>query len=129
MAKSTAFYRNRRQKIIDYMGGCCSECGGDGTDSKLMLQHDSLELRPSFSFSHVTYMAWGRLEVMLADAELLCAQCYREINGTNVGTNQVEHGGGDSGKHNCKCQLCKDKKNAYMRDWRKTHKYVRVTAE
>lgn len=129
VARTTAHYRNRRQRITDYMGGHCAECGSDGTGSKLMLQHDDPDLRPSFSFSLVVYMAWERLAGLLADAELLCAKCHREINGGNVGQNQVNHGGGGSGKHNCKCRPCKDKKNEYMREWRRGRRHAEAVSD
>jgi len=124
--RTTLHYRKRRQRIIDYLGGECIECGLDDTSSKLRLYHSDPELRPSFSMSLCMYMDWKKLVKLLNDTELLCSECWREMYGSNIGHGMVDHGGGTSGKHNCKCRECKDKKNVYMRAWRKERKYVKI---
>jgi hypothetical protein len=45
--------------------------------------------------------------------QLLCREHHKQKSGAE---NSVPHGGGKTGKKNCRCDLCKPLKNAYVRE-------------
>lgn len=103
-------YQNqRRQEAIVKLGGECVDCG---SVDKLEFDH----VDPSTK-EFVMADMWTRKQSLI-DSELVkcvlrCDLCH--INKTNnVDGLSIEHGGGLSGKKNCPCEPCKDRKSEYM---------------
>jgi hypothetical protein len=63
---------------------------------------------------------WNRgeevLSAELAKCQLLCTLHHLEKTRVEIG---VKHGGGLAGKRNCKCELCREQKRRYMREWKR----------
>jgi hypothetical protein len=105
-------YRQRRDMAILVLGGKCVDCG---SIEKLELDH----ILPSAKILSVSSRTWSKLaywtEVMEKCA-LRCQRCHR-IKSANEAF--VPHGGGASGRRNCPCLPCKERKREYMREYMK----------
>lgn len=102
-------YHTRRAEALELLGGKCAVCGS--TD-RLELDHinrstKTMDLGHLWSVSKVRYLA----ELKLCQA--LCKQHHRNKTSREL---SVPHGGGVSGKRNCRCDLCRPVKNAYIRE-------------
>jgi hypothetical protein len=104
-----ARYEAAKSKLIELLGGKCTKCG---STENLQFDHVSRELKKFTITSH-----WNRsqaeLQEELAKCQLLCQSCHLEKTKSELG---VPHGGGKGGKHGCKCDPCRLKRNEYMRD-------------
>ncbi len=99
-----------------YLGGVCVECG---TTKDLEFDHidratKSFEVRRAFRS-----MARDKLIPELDKCQLLCGPHHSAKTSAEMG---VAHGGGASGKKNCKCDPCKLRKAEYMRNWKRQKK-------
>ena len=104
-------YHQRRAVAIASLGGHCVVCG---TIENLEIDHADratkrLDLGKRWSTSESTYMA------ELAKCQLLCRQHHKEKSAAEL---SVPHGGGLSGKRNCKCGPCRARKSEYNRNYR-----------
>lgn len=100
----------------DYLGGRCIKCG-----SVKNLQFDHIDrATKEFDVSRM-FRNRARKDLIseLNKCQLLCKPCHDEKTSREMG---VDHGGGLSGKRNCKCALCKARKNEYMRAWKKARR-------
>lgn len=104
-------YESKRERLLHIVGTSCAICG-----SSEMLEFDHIDPEDK-SFSIMAH--WGRpideLIPELAKCRTLCHSCHKET--ASYGRPTVEHGGGLSGKKNCKCDLCKARKAEYMRTY------------
>jgi hypothetical protein len=57
----------------------------------------------------------AKVQAELAKCQVLCSDCHTKKSYAEGDLYSVEHGGGISGKKNCKCALCKAKKAEYMK--------------
>lgn len=107
-------YEERRVEALALLGGVCVDCG---TEDSLEFDHSD----PSTKFTEVTTMlskySKKRLAEELAKCELRCKGCHSVKSLANGDIHSVDHGGGVSGRKNCKCRPCKNKKNEYMRGY------------
>lgn len=89
------------------LGGECVQCG-----STEALEIDHID--PGYK-SYTITSRWNRgiaaLRPELKKCQLLCSPCHQAKTVEFLG---VEHGGGASGKKNCKCEPCRAKKQSYM---------------
>lgn len=104
-------YHQRRARAIAILGGCCVICGS--TES-LEIDHADratklIDLGRRWSTSESAYLA------ELAKCQLLCRQHHKEKSANEA---SVAHGGGVSGKRNCKCAPCRARKSEYNRNYR-----------
>jgi hypothetical protein len=116
------YHYQRRQAIIAWMGGKCVKC--DATDN---LQFDHID--PSLKSFDVNRVHLLTLDNPVAVAELMKCQllCEPHHREKTAAENSVGHGEGLTGKKNCRCDLCRPLKNAWMREYRKTHPRRRVS--
>ena len=105
-------YEDRSSHFKAILGGACSWCS-----SVENLQFDHIDR--STKLFEVRYLLYKRriddpdLLAEIEKCQLLCFDCHTRKTASEVG---VEHGGGVSGKRNCKCSPCKQKKAEYVRD-------------
>lgn len=110
MAKYTLDrYHRRRSEAISKLGGKCKECG---SEERLEIDHlepaeNNKSRIPLFSLSEIDF------QNELKTCQILCKECHKKKTSKE---RRVEHGGGLSGKRNCPCELCRAKKNAYMKE-------------
>lgn len=116
MSKQMAHYYRTVEWAKDYLGGRCAKC--DSVDG-LQFDHIDRALK-EFEISRM-FRNRSRKSVILEldKCQLLCADHHREKTSEEMG---VEHGGGLSGKKNCKCDPCRKRKNEYMREWKRNRK-------
>lgn len=93
---------------LAYLGGRCVVCGSD-TD----LQFDHIDRATKcFEIAKHSACRWETLVVELDKCQLLCKKHHAMKTSVDLG---VDHGGGVSGKKNCPCDACRDRKREYMR--------------
>ena len=69
----------------------------------------------SFSIMSKWSLGLEKLKPELEKCQLLCNVCHKNKSDEAL---RVPHGGGVSGKKNCKCIPCRAQKNKYMREWK-----------
>lgn len=102
----------RRIQLKELLGGRCVECG-----STRDLEFDHVDPATKlFDISNRIDASWQTLLVELAKCQLLCVTHHDIRTATQK---SVEHGGGASGKKNCKCRPCRDRHNEYTRNYKR----------
>jgi hypothetical protein len=109
------YYRNHRQKLIDYLGGKCVRCG-----STENLEFDHIDpSQKSFGISK-SHLPFEKLKDELDKCQLLCKSCHKKksnqelsIKFTKTG-DQITHGIVATWmRRKCKCVICE----AAKRKW------------
>ena len=109
-------YRQRRELAIQTLGGECVVCG---SNDDLEIDHIEREGVPhNKKFSKFWNMALFQFMKELEKCQLLCSYHHLEKTKDDLG---VIHGGGVSGKKNCRCELCGPLKNAYLKRYQQTN--------
>lgn len=94
----------------ELLGGCCAQCG---SVEDLEFDHvDPATKEFDISQGIVGCYSRARLQAELIKCQLLCKSCHVRKSATEV---EVEHGGGETGKRNCRCELCAPLKREYAR--------------
>lgn len=106
-----ARYHERRAEAIELLGGCCTICG---STEDLDIDHVDPALK-TMSVSKLWSVAKARYLAELKLCQLLCRPHHRQ---KTAAEQEVPHGGGASGKKNCRCVPCKARKAEYMRNYR-----------
>ena len=107
-------YHERREEAFEILGGSCVKCGRED-----MFEIDHIDpSQKEFNISKLWSISKERFLIELKKCQLLCPDCHKEKTKID---NSVEHGGGLSGKRNCKCGPCRKKKSAYMSQYYLTH--------
>lgn len=108
-------YFKRKEMLLDLVGRKCVKCG---TEDKIEFDH----IDPSTKLFSLMG-AWNRpLEELKSEAikcQPLCHDCHKE---KSINFLAAAHGGGKSGKRNCKCEPCKRRKAEYMREWKRSRR-------
>lgn len=105
------YHRIRAEKLAA-LGGVCVDCG---FTEDLEFDHVDPENK-SFSIGDIMTYPSSVVDAELDKCVLRCKSCHI----TRTAEQQsVEHGEGASGKKNCKCRPCKNRKNEYMREWKR----------
>lgn len=116
-------YWKLKAEAHELLGGKCAECGS--TD-RLEMDH----IDPSTKTVEVSrFCSMSRVR-FLEELKLCQLLCYDHHKQKTVRERSVEHGGGLTGKKNCRCELCAPLKNAYSRQFkRKKRKRVSSSME
>lgn len=101
-------YHMRRAVAIAVLGGRCVQCGAT---ERLELDHADRTTK-SFDLGHLWSISAQRYGDELAKCQVLCHDCHKA---KSAAERSVEHGGGASGKRNCKCSPCRARKSEYNR--------------
>jgi 5-methylcytosine-specific restriction endonuclease McrA len=109
-----ARYYRRRLEAIASLGGKCVTCG---RTEDLEFDH----INPSDKTYNVARILTGgseqKVQAELQKCQLLCKECHdKKTYAVDGDQKTVGHGGGNSGKRNCKCEPCKLKKAEYMKN-------------
>lgn len=101
-------YHQRRAQMINELGVACAICGS--TDA-LELDHIDRATK-AFDLGHRWSVAADRYRAEAAKCQVLCRDCHKAKSAAEA---SVEHGGGASGKRNCKCSPCRARRSEYNR--------------
>ena len=111
-----ARYHRRRAEWIEKLGGRCDVCG---TTENLEFDH-LIASDKKFDVAKILNSASEvKLESEMIKCHLLCRKHHLEKSIASGDTNSVEHGGGLTGKKNCRCELCAPLKNAYNKEFKR----------
>lgn len=103
-------YHMRRAVAIAVLGGVCVRCG---STERLELDHIDRTTK-ALDLGHLWSIAADRYAAELAKCQVLCHDCHKA---KSIGERSVDHGGGASGKKNCKCEPCRARKREYQRNY------------
>lgn len=107
-------YHTRIAEAKAYLGGKCVDCQ---TDENLEFDHiipedKTFNIGKVWSYSKVKF--WTEID----KCTLRCVTCHKARTSEQQ---SVDHGGGLTGKKNCRCDLCSPLKREYVRTWRLSH--------
>lgn len=78
----TQFRSRRKQKAVDYKGGCCSKCGYDRYIGALEFHHLD-PMKKDLEFGANLSISWEKTKKELDKCILVCSNCHREIHRTD----------------------------------------------
>jgi 5-methylcytosine-specific restriction endonuclease McrA len=104
-----------RAALINSMGSKCVDCS---STENLEFDHVNKDVK-SFDVSKNLFRPMPVLNEELTKCVLRCRVCHKRKSDAEK---SVEHGGGRSGKRNCKCELCKKRKAEYMKIYKQSYK-------
>lgn len=107
-------YHVRRAAAIAKLGGMCVDCK---TTEQLEFDHADAKTK-SFNISKIWNYSQAKLDLELAKCVLRCKSCHL-LKTRKHDAGAVEHGGGLSGKRNCKCELCRKRKAEWTKEYRR----------
>ena len=112
-----ARYSRRKTCAIRLLGGACVECGAEGD---LQFDHVRPEDKTFTITDKLAGAVWEALVVELEKCQLLCASCHRKKTLVDKGqvSAKTTHGTLSSYRY-CKCDLCREVRNKYAREWRR----------
>lgn len=105
-------YHRRRSGWLLKLGNCCIDCG---ITESLEFDHDD---RTTKSFDVAKALSgWSnrKLVAEMTKCVLRCTSCHAE---KSAAEESVDHGGGLTGKKNCRCDKCRPLKNAWQQQWK-----------
>lgn len=106
-----ARYHRRRATAIKLLGGECAVCG---SAEDLEIDHIDPTTK-TMDLGHFWSVSEARYKAELAKCQLLCGPHHNDKTRIQI---SVPHGGGKSGKKNCKCDPCRARRAEYMRNYR-----------
>ena len=100
--------------MLEYLGGKCAFCG---LTNDLEIDHKNPQEK-SFTLTNFWHLSNDKLKIELQKCQLLCKNCHKfktmEMDGF-----KTDHGKIAMYKHHgCRCKLCKDNYNKYMREYK-----------
>lgn len=107
-------YHSLRAEGIALLGGRCVRCGS--TDD---LQFDHIDPATKTLDIGRRWSSRPKFLAELAKCQLLCGEHHRAKTSAEQ---SVEHGGGLTGKRNCRCALCAPLKRARQRVYRQAQR-------
>jgi hypothetical protein len=116
-------YRERRAKVLEYLGTECAHCG---STSRLEIDHIDPKLKSYDVGARLKWANWNDLVLELAKCQALCHECHKQKSIKYHGHSPVKgtHGTTSSYKY-CKCPLCRKAKSDYNAEY-KTRKGLRT---
>lgn len=102
-------YWRLKAEAYERLGGKCAKCG---TTENLEIDHIDRRTK-SVNVTRFCSMSREKFLAELPLCQLLCEEHHREKTSAEQ---SVPHGGGLTGKKNCRCELCAPLKNAYSRE-------------
>lgn len=109
-------YYKRKEKMFDILGRECAFCGAS---ESLEIDHKDPKTK-KYELSMIWDKQWALIESELVKCQVLCKECHIQKTIKDFGKNiaKGKHGRISSYRY-CKCDLCKEAKNKYMRLYKK----------
>ena len=117
-------YHARMASMHKMLGGLCVRCG---SDEKLEIDH-IVPTEKSFTIGSLWGIKGAALEKELEKCQLLCKSCHIDKTLEDEGKSYAQGTHGTlSAIRYCKplCDLCRNVKNAYSREWKRKRKLCR----
>jgi hypothetical protein len=111
MHYNTIRYHKRMNALRDMLGGKCVRCG---KTHDLQFHHKDRSDK-LFDMSRNFDINWDYLVEEAMKCELRCVDCHKEEH-------KATHGLGMHRHHGCRCDICRNAKNEYMRNWKKKNR-------
>jgi len=104
-------YARKRDEFLAYVGGANPSCVKCGSSESLEFDHVDPASK-AFDIGSQWNKPLAFVAGELAKCQLLCSACHTAKSRSEA---SVGHGGGSSGKKNCRCELCRPLKDNYVR--------------
>ena len=105
-------YNERVKLAKELLGNKCNFCGNI---ENLQIDH-IIPIEKEYDIHYATRLSLNKFLEELKKCQLLCNKCHGFKTQVQSGK-VINHGSGLSGKRNCKCELCKNKKREYMKSY------------
>ena len=102
-------WQQRRQQAVEKLGGACVKCG---CIDKLEFDHVDLKTK-SFTIASGSSFSDKRFWLEIGKCQLLCYDCHKLKHSV-----KGSHGTLSSYRY-CKCDLCREAKNKWTRDYKR----------
>ena len=119
-------YKKRRLMVVKFLGGKCNKC--NCTEN---LQVDHIDYKnKTFGIDQLWKASEKRFWEEVKKCQLLCKNCHIEKTILERG-NKLARGthGTLSSLRYCKCNLCKEAKSKWMREYSKTHRRFTINGK
>ena len=118
-------YHQKRQEVIDRLGGRCTRCGSK--DGNFHLDHKD-KSKKTMRASDLHSVNDKRFKSEIKNLQILCEDCHREKTkeAWDYSTPKPSHGTyWFFRKYRCRCPACTKAYQAKQKEWRKTQKEKR----
>lgn len=114
-----ARYHKRMDEARNKLGGKCCKCG---SINNLQLDHVNIKTK-SFTIGHLWNKSKEIFNSEVDKCQLLCEKCHQEKTLIDLGrvSARSTHGTLSSYRY-CKCELCKNAKSEYTKNFRRKKK-------
>jgi hypothetical protein len=115
-------YRNKRQEIINRLGGKCSRCGS--TDGHFHLDHIDKK-KKTMRASDMHSVNDKKFEEEIKNLQILCQDCHKEKTkeSWDYSTPKPKHGTyWFFRRHGCRCPKCTKAYKTKQKEWRDRRK-------
>lgn len=119
-------YHQKRQEVIDRLGGRCARCGS--TEGKFHLDHKD-KSKKTMRASDLHSVNDQRFESEIKNLQILCEDCHREKTkeAWDYSTPKPSHGTyWFYRKYRCRCPACVKAYTRKQKEWRKQQRDDRV---
>jgi 5-methylcytosine-specific restriction endonuclease McrA len=109
-------YHKRRLEAIQYLGGKCNNCS---SLENLELDHIDRN-KKSFGISKLWSISKEKYQEELEKCQVLCRNCHEKKTLKDLGRVSAKdtHGTVSSSRY-CKCDLCRNARNAYSKEYKR----------
>lgn len=111
-------YHRIRNEVLDLLGGKCAICG---SKDNLELDHINPEEK-KFDCGKLLSVSMAKWDEEVKKLQILCKECHSVKSVKEAGYELVKgkdiHGTLSSYRY-CKCELCKEAKSKYMKEYKK----------
>lgn len=108
-------YHRLRAEWIVKLGGKCASCG---SVEELNFDHINASEK-SYDIGRIlSSHSKQKVAEEMAKCQLLCVSCHVSKSQLSGDVRFVSHGGGKTGKRNCRCDLCRPLKNEYQKRYK-----------
>jgi 5-methylcytosine-specific restriction endonuclease McrA len=111
-----ARYHRRRNEWVEKLGGKCVDCG---SIENLEFDHEIAADKKYAVAKMLSGWSEAKLTAEISKCVLRCQSCHLKKSISSGDIRTVNHGEGVTGKKNCRCDLCRPLKNAYLKEFMK----------
>ncbi len=111
-------YHRRRAEWIESLGGKCIDCE---SIENLEFDHDDASKKQYDVSKMLGGWSNAKLQLEISKCVLRCKSCHLIKTLREGDLKNVNHGGGITGKRNCRCELCNPLKKEYAKRYNKSY--------
>jgi hypothetical protein len=118
MSNYSLYHRNK-QRAIDYLGGCCANCG---STARLEFDHTNRDrIGDENCITQLLGYSWDTILAELSKCQLLCYPCHKDKTRAERAVDRATralHGSLTKYRYGCRCEACATVHKSYMKAYR-----------